>query len=132
MAMGQAFQSLFDDFSSAVQGMAASQAVGLFILVHAGQRPFAPSKSPLQCQCQCKPDLPAAHFQCPTLRLLVLHSDRDSASRFGTHLTSSSAVFVVFFCASRSCSVCAGRMRRIVVWQCASNFLSNDDQSTCW
>ena len=31
-----------------------------------------------------------------------------------------------------SCSVCAGRMRRIVVWQCASNFLSNDDQSTCW
>ena len=69
MAMGQAFQSLFDDFSSAVQGMAASQALGLFILVHAGQRPFAPSKSPLQCQCQCKPDLPAAHFQCPTLRL---------------------------------------------------------------
>ena len=49
------------------------------------------------------------------------------------HVLQAQVRFLLPFCSgAESRSVCAGRMRRIVVWQCASNFLSNDDQSTCW
>ena len=67
--MGQAFQSLFDDFSSAVAGLMASQALEFSIFSMQASDPLYQVTSPLQCQCQRKPDFPAAHFQCPSLSL---------------------------------------------------------------